>query len=645
MTFDPKEFTEVLLDVILFECASQPRNAYTIRELACAFYNARLLLRFDSNLNSSSSHVYIQEHKLYTTQGLIQYIHSLHRGNNGYFPYSTHLNRGVLSYSFDNDDIIYDDDEFLYLRACSSTEVGNFFSNYAEKVPSAFHDYIAAVVEHLRDCCWDEHRGSGGVGVVLSSLAGTLGVAKYSMEHNARERLRRRQYQPDKIARQPNFFRPFQVAQKEKENRERERLVMDVRRMQKEKEDQERERLRDMIRMLKEKDQEQKRLRDMRRMQKEKEDQEQERILRDMRRMRIIEGYRANEQRLHQQRLHQQQLHQQQLHQHIDAPHLADINLYLNKLKLQAATADTRRKVETLRQTLETTLRTYPRFRNAEVSLFGSFESGLSTLTSDADFTVSNLVGLTIEPIHNLAQALQLSGYGPIETVADARVPIVTFTGQGIRCDMNINQPMGVFNSQLIHAYQKIDTRFLGIWFGLRSLADKHGILNGRTRYLTSYALTMMLIVFLQDVTSPPILPRLQQQSTEKMIARTIDGYHCAYDKNARNYSELAAKNTKTPGELLKEFCQYFGHTFNYATQEVNPRLGVIRNRSVKPPPRTLTDSRLKDWPICVLDPFITDRNVTGNSRFMNVAVIQRCFRTVHDALVRDDIKKAFKVE
>ncbi|KAF9545773.1 hypothetical protein EC957_010521 [Mortierella hygrophila] len=644
MPFNPKEFTEVLLGVILFECASQPKNKYTFRELACAFYNARLLLRFDSNLNSSSSHVYIQEHKLYTTQGLIQYVHSLHRGNNGYFPCSTSHIRKVQCHLFDTDNASYDD-EFVYLRACSSTEMDNFFSNYAEKVPSAFHDYIAAVVEHLRDCCWGEHRGSGGVGVVLSSLAGTLGVAKYSMEHNAHERLRRRQYLPDKIARQTSFLQRFQVAQMgreyrervrlEREYRERERLERDVRLMQKKKEEARRMQKEEVRRARKEKeDQERERiLKDMRRMQKEKEDQEQERMLKDMRRMRIIEGYKANQQRLHQQQL-----------QHIDAPHLADINLYLNELKLQVATADTRRNVDTLRQTLETTLRTYPRFRNAEVSLFGSFESGLSTLTSDADFTVSNLVGLTIEPIHDLARALQLSGYGPIKTVADARVPIVTFTGQGIRCDMNINHPMGVFNSQLIHAYQKIDTRFLGIWFGLRTLADKHGILNGKTQYLTSYALTMMLIVFLQDVTSPPILPRLQQQSTYKMTTRIIDGYHCSYDKYARNYSELAAKNTKTHGELLKEFCQYFGHTFNYATQEVNPCLGVIRNRSVKPPPRTLTDSRPKEWPICVLDPFVTDRNVAGNCRGINVAVIQRCFRTVHDALAKDDIKKAFKV-
>lgn len=566
MTFDPKEFTEVLLDVILFECASQPKDKYTIRELACAFYNARLLLRFDHNINSSSSHVYIQEHKLYTTQGLLKYMQSLQRGNNGYFPYPTPVRKPLA--------LDLHGDEFVHLPTCSSTETGDFFINYAEKVPSAFHDHIAAVVEHLRDCCWDKQRGSAGMRVELSSLAGMLGAAKYSMEHNERERLKRKRLLAKIELLQP-IIQIYQQAAQRQEDLKRERLEGDVRRM------------------------------------------------------RIADEEKAYHQRPQ---------------QHIDAVYDADLNLYLDKLKLQAATVDTRRNVETLRQTLEKTLRTYARFRNAEVSLFGSFESGLSSLTSDADFTVSNLVDLSIEPIHDLARALQQSGYGPIKTIANARVPIVTFTGQGIRCDMNINQPMGVFNSQLIHAYQKIDKRFLALWFGLRSLADKHGILGGSTRYLSSYALTMMLIVFLQDVTYPPILPRLQQQSTDRMITRTIDGYHCAYDKDPRNYTELAAKNTKKQGELLKDFCKYFGYTFNYTTQEVNPRLGVIRNRSVKPPPRSWRDSRPKDWPICVLDPFITDRNVAGSCRGINVAGIKECFRTVHDALVKDDIKRAFNV-
>lgn len=109
--------------------------------------------------------------------------------------------------------------------------------------------------------------------------------------------------------------------------------------------------------------------------------------------------------------------------------------------------------------------------------------------------------------IHGLARILRATGYGPITTIANARVPII-FVEHNIHCDMSINQPIGVLNSQLIHAYQRIDSRSLGLWLGLRSLAERHNILGGNIGYLSSYALTIM-IVFLQDVTTPPILPKL----------------------------------------------------------------------------------------------------------------------------------------
>ncbi|KAF9922158.1 hypothetical protein FBU30_007761 [Linnemannia zychae] len=318
------------------------------------------------------------------------------------------------------------------------------------------------------------------------------------------------------------------------------------------------------------------------------------------------------------------------------------ITAYLNELRRQSASAETRRKVETIRKTLENSIRAHGRSPNAEVRLFGSFESGLCTNASDADFTVYNLIGTGDRIIYVLARILREAGYGPITTIGDARVPIVSFTEQGIHCDMNVNQPMGIINSQLINAYQKIDTRFLGLWFGIRQLANKYGILGASTGYLSSYALTMMLIVFLQDVTSPPILPKLQQQSAVTMSSYVADGVLCTYDRQPRNYTALAAKNTQSEGQLLVEFCKYYGYTFKYATQEVNPCVGVIRARTVPTPQRSKTDFRLKDWAICVLDPFLTTRNVAGNCRNANAARIRLSFQSMYNSLREGDLDRAF---
>ncbi|KAG0318831.1 hypothetical protein BGZ97_003212 [Linnemannia gamsii] len=572
MTLSPGDCTGALLDVILFECASQHEDKHTIKELAAAFASAREMFLSNPNPQSSGG-VYIQQHKLNTEQGLKQYMLSFGaRGNSGYFPYPTRILKGMMMDPYDYTRTIPADD-FVTLPACSNREADDFLHNYAEKVPRDFHDDIAAVILYLRSNRW-KNRGSGGVSIPLESWKGMSGVAKYSREYNYRKWLKTNGLGLTGI--------------------EQELELIQQRRQQ----------------------------------QQDEEDQKLESLERDVRGMSIARSLTEDKR-------------QQQL---FDAVKHGFINQHLDKLKLQAATADNRRDVETLRQTLETTLRTYARFQNAQVSLFGSFVSGLSTLTSDADFTVLNLADLSTPTIHELSTILREVGYGPIKTIANARVPIVSFTGRRIRCDMSINQPMGVFNSQLINAYQRIDTRFMGLWFGIRSLADKHGILGASTGYLSSYALAMMLIVFLQDVTTPPILPKLQQQSTKRMISRSIDGYWCAYDNDPRDYGELAAKNTKTEGQLLVDFCRYFGYTFDYANREINPRLGVIRNRSVSAPPRSRRDSRPKDWSICVLDPFINDRNVAGNSRANHVADIQQCFRTAYDALVKNDIGKAFKV-
>ncbi|KAG0282494.1 hypothetical protein BGZ96_000418 [Linnemannia gamsii] len=177
---------------------------------------------------------------------------------------------------------------------------------------------------------------------------------------------------------------------------------------------------------------------------------------------------------------------------------------------------------------------------------------------------------------------------------------------------MNMDQPMGVHNSKLIGAYRKADKRFLRLWFAVRHIAWNHGILSGSTGYLSSYALVMMLIVFLQDVTDPPILPRLQQQERGLMEEHEIDGYDCSFDNNQRRYCTFGNKNTTSDCQLLIDFCQFYGYTFNYATQEVNPCLGVIKDRSFDPPPRCEWDLRPKDWSICILDPFVVGWNVAA---------------------------------
>ncbi|KAK3822485.1 MAG: hypothetical protein JOS17DRAFT_753720 [Linnemannia elongata] len=320
------------------------------------------------------------------------------------------------------------------------------------------------------------------------------------------------------------------------------------------------------------------------------------------------------------------------------------ITEHMDKLRAtQAATPHRKNEVQAIRQAVERRLREHYRDYSIEVHLFGSFASGLCSMSSDADMTVYNLrmVSLYCPPIVELATVLRHIGYQRVTSVPQARVPITSWKLYGIQCDANLNQPMGVHNSKLISTYSNIDDRFKTLWFSIKQIGKQHGIISASTGFLSSYALTMMLIVFLQDVTSPTILPRLQRSSLA--TPHTIEGYDCSFDSQTI-YTEYGADNTHSAGQLLIDFFHFYGYVFNYASQEVHPSLGKIRNRSITPPARSRTDRRPKDWPICILDPFITDRNVAGNCGKANVAKIQMCFQSAYRALQENDINKAFGV-
>ncbi|KAG0276269.1 hypothetical protein BGZ95_007752 [Linnemannia exigua] len=319
------------------------------------------------------------------------------------------------------------------------------------------------------------------------------------------------------------------------------------------------------------------------------------------------------------------------------------ITKYMNNLQVSLTSSLQRHdEIESLRETLEDELQDYFDDDDIEVHLFGSFASGLSTNTSDADFTVYHL---PYGDISELADALKFIGYHSVSHISNARVPITNFYDpeNGVNCDANLDEPMGVINSKLIATYRKIDNRFPTLWFAVRQIAKKHDILSGSTGYLSSYALTMMVIVFLQDVTSPAILPRLQQQHTHRMVDCEVDGYDCSFDRNWSNYRTYGSNNPKCAGQLLVDFCQYYGYTLNYANKEVNPCLGKIRSRSVTPPARSQKDRRPKDWPICILDPFITGRNVAGNCQRDAVDEIRLCFQNAFEALRVSNINTAFR--
>jgi DNA polymerase sigma len=104
---------------------------------------------------------------------------------------------------------------------------------------------------------------------------------------------------------------------------------------------------------------------------------------------------------------------------------------------------------------------------------------------------------------------------GTLVLVPATRIPILKFTEKetGLEVDFNVNNILAVHNSDLIYTYCQIDQRFHVMCMFLKHWAKSQNvdIIGAAYGYLSSYALTLMVIAFLQS-RSPPVLPCLQEK-------------------------------------------------------------------------------------------------------------------------------------
>ncbi|KAG0070751.1 hypothetical protein BGZ89_012577 [Linnemannia elongata] len=246
---------------------------------------------------------------------------------------------------------------------------------------------------------------------------------------------------------------------------------------------------------------------------------------------------------------------------------------------------------------------------------FGSYVTGLGNKFSDIDICIF------VEPEHfhpyaphsdvrHLAWFLETQQMENVIAITDAKVPIVKFVDPitQIHCDMNVQHPLGIYNSALIKAYMDIDERLEKFLVMLKYFAKAHGILDGSSGFLCSYAYILMAIVFFQEQ-AEPILPRLQvktekpkpfaekgksrrkvktfgqcvQEGTIQPVYVNQDGkmFDCTFDTRIELYKGFGSLNRKSVSRLLFEFFEYFSRKFDYRTMEVSTQYGRMQERHV----------------------------------------------------------------
>ncbi|KAG0267324.1 hypothetical protein DFQ27_008884 [Actinomortierella ambigua] len=309
---------------------------------------------------------------------------------------------------------------------------------------------------------------------------------------------------------------------------------------------------------------------------------------------------------------------QHQLKESEERARIALVDRYIQKLhKSHALTEERYNIIEDQRYMLERKISQRLGFPYVRVAFIGSVEFALATNESEVDVMLqcpSQKVSMEA-----LQVILEEEGYEDLAIFPASDIHPVLIRlkepASGLTFIMCHDSPLRLMNTELISHYAEIDPgRFNPILTATKQLARRHRILAGPETlviesheqkeppsvateeknkdeedeeagpttgfFLTSYALTWMVITFLQS-TSPPILPNLQASESGRKREAMVDGYDCSFVRTTPGdqFAIAASKNQQSAGELFLAMCRFYGEEFDYIHQQVAVRLGGIRSK------------------------------------------------------------------
>jgi len=325
---------------------------------------------------------------------------------------------------------------------------------------------------------------------------------------------------------------------------------------------------------------------------------------------------------------------------------------------------------------------------------YSSFVSGLLLKDSDADFCITgpNIhEHELLNDVEHLGNVLQRFGMTDVVCIPAAMVPIVKFKDPqtNMECDLNTGNNMGTVNSELIKIYISIDERVRPFLYLIKAICRAQGINDSKTGYLSSYALTWMGIVYLQQLTIPeseqssrasstsvlvggggpsagprpwrPVLPKLQQQPAEHMTDFTLrlnsysksaahntegsksttaatstlgDRVQCRFDENKTGrLTGFGHRNTRSLASLIIGFFEFYSRRFCFTDTSILVATAEYVHKTAKE--QQMDNNRFK-----VVDPFLHHRNITGTCRGKTLARVWRAFDHCYKALSAGDVDK-----
>ncbi|OZJ04361.1 hypothetical protein BZG36_03205 [Bifiguratus adelaidae] len=222
--------------------------------------------------------------------------------------------------------------------------------------------------------------------------------------------------------------------------------------------------------------------------------------------------------------------------------------------------------------------------RQVDVHLFGSSANGLGTGGSDVDLCLVT-DWERLQDVRFLAAGLKKHGIRRVTCIPNARVPIVKLWDNELflACDINVNNPLALQNTEMIKTYVEIDARARPFIMIIKHWARRR-VLNDAAKggTLSTYAWMCMCINFLQ-MRTPSILPALHQiphtKRPDNAIVDGVDTSFCSDLDQLRGFGEL---NSESLGYLLYAFFRHFAFEYEYEKYVISVRCGKYLTKESK---------------------------------------------------------------
>ena len=145
----------------------------------------------------------------------------------------------------------------------------------------------------------------------------------------------------------------------------------------------------------------------------------------------------------------------------------------------------------------------------------------------------------------------------------------------GINIDITVHTMLPFYNTKLIRIYSLIDQRFHIMGIFIKYWIKKNHIYGAFDKFLSSYAILIMIIYFLQTQIEPKILPNLQKIEN-KII--NYEYYHNGkkivtniyFEDNMdkiNNYLKIInnnKENNESVGELIVKFFEFYAYKYEH---------------------------------------------------------------------------------